>query len=246
MLSSMGPIVILSPHFDDAVLSCWDLLAGGHDVRVVNVFAGAPEPGTAGWWDDLAGGDVDAASSVRRRAREDRRALAPLGRRSRNLAFLDAQYRSGPQPLVALVDAVRRALPPGALVLGPAAVTAQPRDAARPAHMGYGPHPDHVAARSAALALRDEGFAAGLYADLPHASGLTGGKAAAWDEAFARAGLALDGLAPVVRRLGPEAFERKLAGVRAYASQVAMLERAFGALDDPDLLGREVLFLPRR
>ena len=43
--------VILSPHFDDAVLSCWHLLAGAGEVLVVNVFAGEPAAGVLGWWD---------------------------------------------------------------------------------------------------------------------------------------------------------------------------------------------------
>jgi hypothetical protein len=35
----MGPdAVILSPHFDDAVLSCWHALASAGEVLVVNVF----------------------------------------------------------------------------------------------------------------------------------------------------------------------------------------------------------------
>jgi len=47
------PIAILSPHFDDAVLSCWQLLSGSGDVVVINVFAGSrrrtprPDGGTA-------------------------------------------------------------------------------------------------------------------------------------------------------------------------------------------------------
>ena len=47
--------IILSPHFDDAVLSCWHLLASAGEVLVVNVFAGEPPAGTLGWWDELAG-----------------------------------------------------------------------------------------------------------------------------------------------------------------------------------------------
>ena len=49
--------VILSPHFDDAVLSCWHLLASAGEVLVVNVFAGEPPAGTLGWWDRARGRD---------------------------------------------------------------------------------------------------------------------------------------------------------------------------------------------
>ena len=47
-----APVVILSPHLDDAVLSCWHVLSGPADVRVINLFAGLPALGAApGWWD---------------------------------------------------------------------------------------------------------------------------------------------------------------------------------------------------
>jgi pimeloyl-ACP methyl ester carboxylesterase len=59
--------IILSPHFDDAVLSCWHLLASAGEVLVVNVFAGEPPAGTLGWWDELAGAS-DSAAAVRQRA----------------------------------------------------------------------------------------------------------------------------------------------------------------------------------
>ncbi len=45
--------VILSPHFDDAVLSCWHVLASAGEVLVVNVFAGEPPAGALGGLDDL-------------------------------------------------------------------------------------------------------------------------------------------------------------------------------------------------
>jgi hypothetical protein len=45
------PIAILSPHPDDAVLSCWHLLSDPGEARVINVFAGIPPPGRTGWWD---------------------------------------------------------------------------------------------------------------------------------------------------------------------------------------------------
>ena len=88
--------VILSPHFDDAVLSCWHVLASAGEVLVVNVFAGEPPAGTLGWWDELAGA-TDSAAAVRARIDEDRRALALAGRTAVNLPFLDSQYRQSDQ-----------------------------------------------------------------------------------------------------------------------------------------------------
>ena len=88
--------VILSPHFDDAVLSCWHVLASAGEVLVVNVFAGEPPAGALGWWDRLAGAS-DSATAVRTRIEEDRQALALAGRTAVNLPFLDSQYRHGDQ-----------------------------------------------------------------------------------------------------------------------------------------------------
>src|SRR5947208_3206705 len=100
-------IAILSPHLDDAVLSCWHLLAGPREVAVLNVFAGVPPAGEpAGWWDRLVGDpDADAATVVRARRAEDRAALALAGRAATNLGFLDRQYRPDPEPPAALAAA---------------------------------------------------------------------------------------------------------------------------------------------
>src|SRR5271165_7049564 len=98
--------IILSPHFDDAVLSCWEVLAGAGEVLVVNVFAGEPPAGTLGWWDELAGAS-DSAAAVSARIEEDRQALALAGRAAVNLPFLDSQYRQDDQAPGEIVQALR-------------------------------------------------------------------------------------------------------------------------------------------
>lgn len=68
--------MILSPHLDDAVLSCWRVLEAHRSVRVVNVFTGSPPEGSpAPWWDRLTGATDPVRRMAERRA-EDRRALA--------------------------------------------------------------------------------------------------------------------------------------------------------------------------
>src|SRR5215218_6107335 len=102
--------VVLSPHLDDAVLSCWHVLEGG-DATVLNVFAGVPEPDTTGWWDRLTGAE-DSAARVHERRREDAEALALVGVSSVMLDLLDEQYRrNGDAPAVAdtLADHLRDA-----------------------------------------------------------------------------------------------------------------------------------------
>jgi LmbE family N-acetylglucosaminyl deacetylase len=248
------PIAILSPHLDDAVLSCWDVLSGPDDVLVVNVFAGLPSPGAPpGWWDAICGLH-DSHAAVGTRLAEDRAALALAGREPINLSFLDHQYRDGDLPVGAIASALRDVLPPHAVVLAPGALAHEPFHPTLPE-----PHPDHVAVRSAALELFDDGYPLALYADLPHANArgwpswvLNGAAsdhnpttdddppATVWRAALAETGLPADRLVPDVHRLTARAFARKLDAVRRYASQLRTLDQGFGPLDNPELLGYEV------
>jgi LmbE family N-acetylglucosaminyl deacetylase len=231
-------IVILSPHFDDAALSCWHLLDQPGEVAVINVFAGMPSKLTApAWWDEYTGA-TDSEERVRERIDEDRRALAVAGRTAVNLAFLDEQYRDGLESVEALADEIRRHLPRCALLYAPAAI---------------GGHADHELVREAALRLRPAGFPVSLYADLPHANvfgwpawvrnthvpaskDLVG---AAWELALAGSGAT----APTVHKLDPKGRARKLAAVAMYGTQVAALaEYIARPLSDPEALGWEVIW----
>jgi hypothetical protein len=249
--------VILSPHFDDAVLSCWHLLDGVDEVSVINVFAGVPpQDAAAGWW-DLVTGVRDSSEVVTSRIEEDRSALALAGRDALNLEFLDHQYRHGPQPVGPLVEALSAVAPPGAELWVPAALA--PPEEHPTWRAGWTPHPDHALVRRAGLELGQRGRPVALYADLPHASAggwprwVTGGAdadgervARAWKSCLAGVGLDHNGTAKVIQ-LSEEAFERKLRAARRYASQVEALEQSFGRFDDPALLGYEVVWrLPSR
>jgi len=231
--------VILSPHFDDAVLSCWDILAGAVEVLVVNVFAGEPPAGTLGWWDRLAGAS-DSAAAVRTRVEEDREALALAGRASVNLPFLDSQYRQGDQAPGEIVEALRGVLVAGARIYAPASLGDH--------------HRDHTAVRAAALALRAEGANVVLYADLPHATvdgwprWVLGGSSSGADPAAERwaaeletTGIPVERMVATAHRLPAEEHAGKLEAVLTYGSQTAPLQKVCGrSLDDPRLLGFEV------
>jgi LmbE family N-acetylglucosaminyl deacetylase len=207
--------VVLSPHLDDAVLSCWHAL---DEATVLTVFAGVPNSGTAGWWDSLTGSH-DSAARMRERHREDEGALALAGADTVRLEFLDEQYRqngASPPLAEALADHLRDAdevYAPLGLFLGD----------------------DHRLVRQAAFELRPD---TRVYADHPHAGiwGLPGWVTgqdgaseldvdAAWRHRMTEAGLEPETLRPVVHELDDESFDHKLAAVRSYRTQVAALER---------------------
>jgi hypothetical protein len=240
----MGPdAVILSPHFDDAVLSCWHVLASSGDVRVVNVFGGEPASGVLGWWDRLAGA-TDSAAAVRVRVEEDSKALALAGRTAVNLPFLDSQYRRPEQDSSELVEALRRVVAAGAVLYAPASLGDH--------------HRDHTAVRAAAMALHAEGADVRLYADLPHAivfgwprwvlnGASTGADPAGerWARQLEGTGIPLERMLAAVHRLPREYQAGKLDAVRSYGSQTAPLRRVFGpSLEDPQLLCFEVDWRP--
>jgi hypothetical protein len=233
---------ILSPHLDDAVLSCWHLLEQPGEMIVINAFTGVPASfGAPAWWDQLTGA-TDSGQRVRARVEEDRKALALAGRTPVNLDFLDEQYREADQPLAPLTAQIEGLLVPGAHVYAPAA---------------FGDHADHALVRAAALELRKVGFAVSLYADLPHAT-LHGWPAwvtragtpaandlatALWDRSLAETGVAPESMAPVVHELDAVAHGRKLAAVHAYDTQLqGLAELAGRPLTDRETLGYEVVW----
>jgi len=233
------PAAVLSPHLDDAILSCWHLLEGHGHVSVVNVFTGSPPAGTpAPPWDRLTGAQ-DPVVRMRERRAEDRRALAVVGRTAVGLGLLDAQYRTAALSAGTLVTRLRALLEPGTVLHAPA---------------GLSGHPDHEIVRAAALELAREGWSVILYADLPH--GITRGwpewvacvpeppgvhVGSDWAAILAGSGLIVQRLVPRIRPLDTLGRARKLRALAEYRTQRAALDRlAFAPLEDPRALAFEV------
>lgn len=233
---------ILSPHLDDAVLSCWHLLAAPGEVRVINVFTGAPTGAhTPAWWDRFTGA-TDSGQRMHERVEEDRRALALVGCTPVNLGLLEDQYRVPDQPVPPFAAGIGELVEPGTRIYAPAAL---------------GHHADHLLVRAAALQLREAGFAVWLYADLPHAishgwpTWVTDGgargpgdlAAALWERSLAQTDLRPDSMAPLVHRLDGAAHARKLAAAQAYRTQFQAVTRFTGRpLTDREVLGYEVVW----
>ena len=86
-------LVVVSPHFDDAVLGCGLLLAAHPGATVITVLGGFPAayPDTVTPW-DAQGGFRDGDDVVAARREEDRAAMALLGCTPVWLGFSDHQY----------------------------------------------------------------------------------------------------------------------------------------------------------
>ena len=87
--------IILSPHYDDAVLSLGGLLNQDNNVIVVTFFTGRPDSTMQTKWDRACGFE-NSDQAMAARKEENQQALSLLGIRQPNiidLPFIDAQYR---------------------------------------------------------------------------------------------------------------------------------------------------------
>lgn len=229
---------VLSPHLDDAVLSCWHVLADRADVSVVNVFTATPEgeDSPRAWWDRLTGAS-DSRARMRERLAEDAQALGFAGRTALNLGFLDGQYRTAPPPVEAVADRLAGVLDPATRVYAPAAL---------------GAVADHDLVRAAAVALEQRGYDVTFYADLPHAiqfgwpSAVTGMPRDAavdvdayWEAMLARSLPDAEAFALEVHALDDRALAAKLAAMRTYRTQLPTLVALNARLVEPATLRYE-------
>jgi hypothetical protein len=89
-----GPLLIVSPHLDDAVFSCSALLGRGEPAEVLVAFAGFPNPPHRGEADAQAGFlDSDEAMTVRHS--ESRNAFADTPHTITSMGLLPGQYLPG-------------------------------------------------------------------------------------------------------------------------------------------------------
>jgi LmbE family N-acetylglucosaminyl deacetylase len=114
-------LVVVSPHFDDAVLGCGQLLSAHPGATVVTVFGGRPEsyPEEVTQW-DASGGFETGDDVVAARRGEDRNALAVVDATSTWLEFCDHQYvttdaRYHADDVAAVLDAALVQLDPTAV-----------------------------------------------------------------------------------------------------------------------------------
>ena len=170
--------IYLSPHLDDAVLSCGGIIleqrAADIPVEIWNWMCGTPP-------DDLplselarsvhAGWELDSVKEVyATRLAEDRLAASRVGAETRNFDLLDCIYRQADDGSFLYPDElfVQPHVADSKLVAEIAALineTLRPGDRLV-APLGIGNHPDHVIVRQAA---EQTGYPLRYYADIPYA-----------------------------------------------------------------------------
>lgn len=90
------PVGVISPHMDDAALSCGDLLSDRPGSHVVTVFSGGPaQVRPLPSWDELSGAFKPGDDVMGMRAVEDDAAMGAVGATGHRLDFWDEQYRAG-------------------------------------------------------------------------------------------------------------------------------------------------------
>jgi len=217
--------IILSPHFDDAVLSLGGMLAGETGrVIVATLFAGIPPYPMRGLW-DLCCGFRDSNQAMRVRMQENEDSLVSCGiprMNIRNYPHLDHQYRGAmarKDSLQALKQMLARNI--GALL-----------DECSGTHVrifapGLEVHPDHALVKQALLTVRNatggDNVDFFLYQDLPYSFALLRGGQRALEHLEARMQHATPSLQRHTIALSPEHLNAKLEAVKHHASQIKAL-----------------------
>ena len=217
----LEPVLVLSPHLDDAVLSCGSFLHAHPSTTVVTVLAGAPDAFHEGYNSETTGKPY-APDAIGVRRDEDRRAMDFLGATPIWLDLLDADYAAYRPPTDygdVIKDEIGRVL-----------------DEIRPKSV-FAPlglmHADHVAVSQACLELAvDSPFAWYLYMDLPYG--------------LANRRLSSRRVATISRHVRLVEFDSyvgepgiKQRAMSLYASQYAMTRRNFRKKFDATMRGTE-------
>jgi LmbE family N-acetylglucosaminyl deacetylase len=201
----MDRLLVLSPHLDDAVFACGEVIASRPGATVATLFAGGPRPPVElTQWDREAGFEAGDDVIGTRRA-EDRAALDLLGANALWLDFPDDQYGNPPaeeQVTAVVCDLIEETRPN--MVLFPAGLF----------------HADHRRAHDAALKAMAR---------------VSAPEWCLYEDTFYRRidGLLIErlsllrsmGWVPEAARLdvGPDAHERKRRAVARYRSQMKAL-----------------------
>jgi len=202
------PILVISPHLDDAVLSMGEFLASWPGATVMTVFAGAPSPRQVTTF-DVHSGFRDSDDAMASRWDEDDRACLAVGSVPMRAEMLDGQYvevRDEPAAIAQIEG----------LIAGTAAKLGTVRVVAP---LGIA-HPDHilVATAAARVALYHD-VEMWCYEELPNRVAMPEEVAPAlhrWSSVGLNPGLSFLGVGPL---------DMKKAAIACYESQLWALDQ---------------------
>ncbi len=185
--------IFLSPHLDDAVLSCGGLLAQltqqGQAVRVINIFAGIPPANRPlstfaryqhrQWQKALSSFVTRHSSFVQMRRAEDEAALAHFNARASYLNFPDCIYRgkaergiwyyTADEDIFGPVHPAEDRLPLEIARALQSRIETPAEQTQLYAPLSVGNHVDHQLGFLAAVQLAGQGYPLSLYEDYPYA-----------------------------------------------------------------------------
>jgi LmbE family N-acetylglucosaminyl deacetylase len=220
-------IIYLSPHLDDAVLSCGGLIRqqviSGAKVAVITVFAGQPpDHKISEYAASLHARWGSGADTVQERRREDQAAMRWLGGSARHLHYLDAIYRSdGDRFLyVSDQDLFGRLHPSEATLIDEVAGSVLRmlswEDSWIYAPLGVGNHVDHQLVAVASRRLIEHTGRAIFYEDYPYVE--RPGALTSRLEGFGEIGWR-----PQIQTLATGCLQAKINAVTCYESQLTSL-----------------------
>jgi LmbE family N-acetylglucosaminyl deacetylase len=221
--------IYLSPHLDDAILSCggriWQQVQTGEGVLVLTIFAGTPAPDTpfSPFTQSLHSRWGNLVDAVAQRREEDLEALALVGAEGIHWHYLDCIYRHTPdgrfpyaseEALWGEIDPAEEGLLAeltarlSALALSQGDIGGEGSTLYTP--LGVGHHVDHQIVRRAAELT---GQTLIYYEDYPYAE----------NPAAVEAALAMDDVQwrAELTPLSEEALEAKVAAIARYRSQLS-------------------------
>ncbi len=221
--------IYLSPHLDDAILSCgaliWEQARLGIPIEIWTVFAGIPLHAPISDFARLIHamwGTGSARQTVIQRRKEDRQAAALLGVKAVHLPFIDCIYRQSPSGDFLYTESVTTAIQTDDLnLVEMIAARLSPRlrkEDVLVCPLALGGHVDHMLVRRAAEFLYQSLL---YYTDIPYVLNTP--------QAFEPAIAALKGQ---VYPLSAEAVNAWLQAVGEYKSQLSSLYIGEGTLQD--------------
>ncbi|MHB0858669.1 MAG: PIG-L deacetylase family protein [Anaerolineae bacterium] len=241
MTSSDFCHIYLSPHLDDAVLSCggaiWEYQHSGQAVLAASFFSASPAMGTrTDYIRELEARWGGAQDPVAVRRQEDLNALRVLGAKALHLAYLDCVYRQDTttrEYYYATEESIFGEVHPAEekwhdeLLDGLTRLVGDLGEVQIHAPLAAGHHVDHILVRRVAHKLQARGLCVDYYEDWPYAGDRT-----ALEQALAPwpAGLRTS----QTMELGLAALRAKVEAVGCYTSQLSTF------WDDLDAMRRAV------